>query len=201
MIETPVPCWEHRCRHYQGIEQPDGTEATERHVCAAFPDGIPGEIVTGQNMHRNPYPGDHGIQYEREGAMVRHAAPSPYEEPLLPVGRLHPPTVVPQINITVDTREVASTLRDQNSAMTLILNAIRDQQPQPLSVDVPLDDLADAVREQNELMRQVLAKMSEPQAPPVVNVHPAQVVLPQRRPVAFRLEILPDGSKRVVPEG
>lgn len=31
--------------------------------CAAFPDSIPLVIWTGQNNHRKPFPGDHGIQF------------------------------------------------------------------------------------------------------------------------------------------
>jgi len=41
------------------------TAFDEPYKCAAFPDGIPDEIWLGENDHRNPYPGDHGLQYER----------------------------------------------------------------------------------------------------------------------------------------
>lgn len=32
--------------------------------CAAFPDGIPDEILANDVWHDHPYPGDHGIQFE-----------------------------------------------------------------------------------------------------------------------------------------
>ena len=32
--------------------------------CTAFPDGIPWGIATGYEKHDDPYPGDHGIQFE-----------------------------------------------------------------------------------------------------------------------------------------
>lgn len=54
-----------RCAH---LRDPD------RHTCAAFPAAkapIPREIWNGQYDHRQPYPGDNGIQFEpREGVAV-----------------------------------------------------------------------------------------------------------------------------------
>lgn len=32
--------------------------------CEAFPQGIPEEILSGQNNHKFPVPGDHGILFE-----------------------------------------------------------------------------------------------------------------------------------------
>lgn len=46
-------------------------------TCAAFPDGIPWEILSGAFDHRRPHPDDRGIRYEaigREELMARGAA-------------------------------------------------------------------------------------------------------------------------------
>lgn len=59
-------CSERRCKHLIGVKQANGTEETEVPVCKAFPDGIPHEIAYGDNLHLEPFPGDHGIQFEEE---------------------------------------------------------------------------------------------------------------------------------------
>lgn len=65
MITQPN-CSKRRCKHLLGVAEEAEDEETERPCCAAFPDGIPNEIAYGDNKHLTPYPGDNGIQYEKE---------------------------------------------------------------------------------------------------------------------------------------
>lgn len=61
-------CWTRKCKHFVGAKN-DGDETTERWICKAFLDGIPAKIAYGENMHDKPFPGDHGIQFERGGSL------------------------------------------------------------------------------------------------------------------------------------
>lgn len=37
-------------------------------TCEAFPDAIPQPIIAMEADHRQPYPGDHGLRWESDGA-------------------------------------------------------------------------------------------------------------------------------------
>lgn len=41
----------------------DVDDPGEQLTCDAFPDGIPDEILSGQNRHTTPFDGDNGLTY------------------------------------------------------------------------------------------------------------------------------------------
>jgi len=59
-------CYKRKCRHFMGVKNETDDEENEFVYCKAFPDGIPYEIAYGDNLHNEPYKGDHGIQYEKK---------------------------------------------------------------------------------------------------------------------------------------
>jgi hypothetical protein len=61
-------CSKRRCVHFRLEGRVEGMPPSP--VCAAFPKGIPEEIAYGDNLHLEPYPGDHGIQYEAEAEVA-----------------------------------------------------------------------------------------------------------------------------------
>lgn len=78
MISSPL-C--HHCAHVLELSR-------QRRTCAAFPDGIPRDIMDGTLDHRLPVDGDHGIRYEHAADIspaARYATDS--RPPLAPIDR------------------------------------------------------------------------------------------------------------------
>lgn len=61
MIDLP-PCV--FCKH---VHKDGNFGRGRRTTCAAFPGGIPVDILDGKNDHTAPVSGDHGIQFEDNG--------------------------------------------------------------------------------------------------------------------------------------
>ena len=58
------------CRHCRG----------ER-ICLAFPEGIPEEIWSASGAHKEPWPGDQGIQFDPEPLKDRYDIPEFLKKP------------------------------------------------------------------------------------------------------------------------
>jgi hypothetical protein len=56
--EDPIPLGSPVCTFCRYLRR-----GYKQRQCAAFPDDIPMEIWLGENDHRQPYPGDHGIRF------------------------------------------------------------------------------------------------------------------------------------------
>lgn len=73
MTTRLIPCA--HCIHFDPSDR-------EKSVCAAFPKGIPIEIIAGRVTHRTPYPGDHGIRWRpTPGYEKMFSGMSPENEP------------------------------------------------------------------------------------------------------------------------
>lgn len=55
------------CRHYRSPFSREDGNWDGGPFCDAFPDSIPDEILTNRLDHRQPLPGDHGVQWEADG--------------------------------------------------------------------------------------------------------------------------------------
>ncbi len=62
-------CW--NCRHLDVLNR----------TCTAFPKGIPDELWQAYRGHREPFPGDHGIQFSERLLPTSHLLVERYEIP------------------------------------------------------------------------------------------------------------------------
>ena len=64
-------CFKRMCKHFEGIMESNGPERPGKHICKAFPEGIPDEILSGRNEHSVSMPGQDNIEiYERASSYV-----------------------------------------------------------------------------------------------------------------------------------
>lgn len=64
MQPVPTKCELRGCKRFDGFKSTGYNKPIIR-ICMAFPGGIPDVIAFGDNDHTKPYPGDHGIQFEK----------------------------------------------------------------------------------------------------------------------------------------
>ena len=50
-------CFKRMCKYYEGIKESNNPEPSGKHICKAFPNGIPDEITAGRDEHLRPLPG------------------------------------------------------------------------------------------------------------------------------------------------
>ena len=60
MVPMLPDCY--RCKHKY-------VDGSGKAVCSAFSKGIPLDILQSKKKHDKPFPGDHGIQFERGGSL------------------------------------------------------------------------------------------------------------------------------------
>jgi hypothetical protein len=59
-------CFTRMCKHYGGVKPLEKSDRMVKHVCTAFPQGIPDEIINGANEHLMALSGQkNGIIFER----------------------------------------------------------------------------------------------------------------------------------------
>jgi len=63
MITAPK-CGIRGCKHFNGMAKPRSGAEDGKFICDAFHNGIPEEIVHGDDLHLEPFEGDHGIRFE-----------------------------------------------------------------------------------------------------------------------------------------
>ena len=95
-MSTQSPCMS--CKHYRGDKKVDrrdngGVYTDVISICAAFPEGIPDEILFNEDWHRDPFEGDHGIQWQPTGGFEYLDVPETFyddkPDPKLTKNELH----------------------------------------------------------------------------------------------------------------
>ena len=65
---TACSCFRKMYKHYEGIMESDNPDRSGKHICKAFPNGIPDEIFSGRNDHSVPMPAQESVEvYEHAG--------------------------------------------------------------------------------------------------------------------------------------
>jgi len=69
---TACSCFNRMCKFYEGMEESNNPGRPGKHICKAFPKGIPDEIVTGKNEHLASMPGQNNNKvFERASSYAQ----------------------------------------------------------------------------------------------------------------------------------